>query len=485
MTPDQLKASILQLAIQGELVPQRPEEGTAEELYQQIQREKKKLTASGKLKKEKPLPPISEEEIPFDIPESWEWVRLGEVCNKLTDGSHNPPPKADTGCRVISAKNIKHGEIVFEDNDRRCDEAGFEKENPRTQITCGDVILGIIGASIGKVGLYNHSEKVIAQRSIAIISTFFDNKFLKLVLESSLYQKMFVANSNGSAQAGVYLGVLAQTVFPLPPLAEQQRIVEKIEQMLPLVEQYGEAYTALESLDARFPDDMRKSILQYAIQGKLVPQRLEEGTAEDLYQQIQKEKKKLIAAGKLKKEKPLPPISEDEIPFDIPDSWKWVRLGEIVYSRGQCVPQDKFSYIDIGSIDNKACKLSETENIIEPDKAPSRARKIVGRGDILYSTVRPYLHNMCVIDKEFSCTPIASTGFAVLTCHVGLINEYLFYYMLSPTFDEYANRSDNSKGVAYPAITEKKLLNAVVPLPPQTEQRRIAESLIQSARKIS
>ena len=167
----------------------------------------------------------------------------------------------------------------------------------------------------------------------------------------------------------------------------------------------------------------------------------------------------------------------DEVPFEIPESWEWVRLSKIVYNRGQMTPAKDFCYIDIGSIDNKNQKLSIEENIVTADKAPSRARKIVTIGDILYSTVRPYLHNMCIIDRSFSHTPIASTGFAVLTCHSGFLNEFLFYYLMSPDFDTYANNTDNAKGVAYPAINDNKLYQALIPVPPKAEQERIVKKL--------
>ena len=167
----------------------------------------------------------------------------------------------------------------------------------------------------------------------------------------------------------------------------------------------------------------------------------------------------------------------DEVPFDIPDSWEWVRLGSIVYNRGQITPSTDFCYIDIGSIDNKKQKLNPTDTVIAPDKAPSRARKLVDKGDVLYSTVRPYLHNMCIVDRDFSCIPIASTGFAVLTCHAELCNKFLFYYMMSPDFDAYANNTDNAKGVAYPAINDDRLYRALIPIPPLGEQFRIVSAI--------
>ena len=167
----------------------------------------------------------------------------------------------------------------------------------------------------------------------------------------------------------------------------------------------------------------------------------------------------------------------DEIPFEIPDSWEWVRLGSIVYNRGQMKPTSDFCYVDIGSIDNKRQRLGDTENIITPDKAPSRAKKIIDVGDIIYSTVRPYLHNMCIIDRQFSLQPIASTGFATMTCYSGLLNKYLFYYLLAPDFDNYANDTENSKGVAYPAINDDRLYKALIPLPPLSEQHRIVAKI--------
>ena len=237
---------------------------------------------------------------------------------------------------------------------------------------------------------------------------------------------------------------------------------------------------------------LRKSILQMAVQGKLVPQDPSDEPAHILLERIRAEKERLIKEKKIKKEKNPSVIYrgtdnlhyekfadgmvkriEDEIPFEIPESWAWGRLGELVYNHGQRRPSADFSYIDISSIDNQHQRLSCEENILSSEKAPSRARKIVAYGDILYSTVRPYLHNMCIIDRIFSKQPIASTGFAVLTCHDDFFNEFLFYYMMSPDFDTYVNDTDNAKGVAYPSISDTRLYHALIPIPPAREQRDI------------
>ena len=223
--------------------------------------------------------------------------------------------------------------------------------------------------------------------------------------------------------------------------------------------------------------DLKNSILQRAIEGKLVPQRKEEGTAKDLLVKIRAEKAQLIKEKKIKKTKPLPAITDDEKPFDIPDGWEWVRLDDIVYNHGQKKPNNIFCYIDIGLIDNQKHQLTNDEKVILPESAPSRARKIVKDGDILYATVRPYLHNMCIMNKKFSYEAIASTGFAVMTTYSGVFNKYLFFCLLSPEFDKYANSNKNSKGVAYPAINDTALYKACIPLPPLAEQHRIVAKL--------
>ena len=240
---------------------------------------------------------------------------------------------------------------------------------------------------------------------------------------------------------------------------------------------------------------LKNSILQMAVQGKLVLQDPNDEPASVLLERIRKEKERLVMEKKIKPEKNPSAIFRgadnlpyekrgkevrciaDEIPFEIPDSWEWARLGEITYNHGQMKPNCDFCYIDIGSIDNECQSLNKLETILHADEAPSRARKIVWHGDILYATVRPYLHNMCVVNKDFSHLPIASTGFAVLACLQGIESEYLFRYLMSPDFDQYANDNENSKGVAYPAINDSKLMNALIPVPPHNEQIRILQKL--------
>ena len=243
--PELLKKSILQEAVQGKLVAQDPSDESASALLERIRAEKERLIQEGKIKQDKHESVIyrrdnsyyekrgSEEvciddEISFEIPSNWCWCRFSAICYKLTDGSHNPPPKKTNGFRVISARNIKNGRILFTDEDRLCDQNGFNKENPRTQISKGDVILGIIGGSIGNTAIYGYDEPVIAQRSIAIFGSLINNKYMKLLLDSPLFQQQFNSKSNGTAQGGIYLGELANMLVPLPPVNEQNRILASI-----------------------------------------------------------------------------------------------------------------------------------------------------------------------------------------------------------------------------------------------------------------
>lgn len=299
-----------------------------------------------------------------------------------------------------------------------------------------------------------------------------DNHFIYYYLLSNHFRNNFKEQMTGLI-GGVSVKKLKELMLPLPHITEQKRIADKLDVIFAELDKIDEKQIRI----ATIQEKMEAKILKLAIQGKLVEQRHEEGTGEELFKLIQQEKQQLIKDGKIKKEKTLPAIEEDEIPFEIPSSWKWVRLSQITYNHGQKTPNNRFSYIDIGSIDNINHCLNRNENIIEPGNAPSRARKIVCEGDIVYSTVRPYLHNIAIIDKKFSEEPIASTGFAILSCTSGVVNKYVFRCLLSSYFDCYANMDGNAKGVMYPAISDDKLSKGLIPLPPLEEQNRIVAKI--------
>lgn len=473
MTPEQLKASILQYAIQGKLVEQRPEEGTGEELYQQIQAEKQRLIKEKKIKKEKTLAEITEGEIPFDIPDSWKWVKLGD-CTGYAQTKEKVSPKDITGDMwSLDLEDVQKdtGAILVKTkaSERKIsgDKVKFHK---------GQVLYSKLRPYLKKI-LVAPDEGICTPELVPFDTYLIDENYIAYVLRSPHIDYVINSVTYGVKMPRVGTDTMTNLLIPLPPLAEQKRIVAKIEELLPLVDRYAASYEKLEQFNAKFPEDMKKSILQYAIQGKLVEQRPEEGTAEELYQQIQTEKKRLTKEGKIKKEKPLPEIAEDEIPFDIPESWKWVRIGALTYNWGQKTPDSRFCYIDVGSVNNTSHTLNKENTVVEAKDASSRAKKIVKKGDVIFATIRPYLKNICIIDKKFPCEPIASTAFAVMHCPEGLLNKYLYYYLLSPTFMRFANARDKAKGVAYPAIGEKDFFNGIIALPPVAEQKRIVAKL--------
>ena len=289
MTPEQLKASILQRAMEGKLVRQDPNDEPASELLKRIKAEKEKLIKEGKIKRDKNETEIfrgddglhyekfqdgsiKQIEVPYEIPESWEWVSLNSISQKITDGSHNPPPNAGVGIQIISAKNIIDGKIDFSLSQRFLTKKEFLKEDSRTEIRAGDILLSIVG-SIGKVALAPENIDFTAQRSVSVIKTLFvDNTYLSLVFSSPYFQTTLIKKSSGTAQKGIYLGELKQILIPLPPINEQLKIVNKFNVLLKKHLQYNSLYLLLMSLNSAFPENLRKSILQYAMQGKLVPQ---------------------------------------------------------------------------------------------------------------------------------------------------------------------------------------------------------------------
>ena len=479
MTPEQLKSSILQYAIQGKLVEQRAEEGTAEELFAQIQEEKKRLIAEKKIKKEKPLPEITEDEKPFDIPESWIWVRLSQIWSILNgDRGKNYPAKSTlskTGIPFISAINL-NGKTVVEDENLLCLSQIQYDKLVNGKLQKNDVVVCIRG-SLGKHGVYPFDQGAIASSLVILRNYFFnicDDEFLLLYLDSPLFFSEIKKYDNGTAQPNLAAKSLEQFLIPLPPLYEQKRIVAKIEELLPLVDRYAASYEKLEQFNAKFPEDMKKSILQYAIQGKLVEQRPEEGTGEELYQQIQAEKQRLIQEKKIKKEKPLAEISEDEIPFDIPESWKWVRLGDCTgYSQTKPKISPKDITDNMWSLDLEDIQ-KESGAILT--RTIASERKITGdkvlfyKGQVLYSKLRPYLKKILVAPDNGICTP----ELVPFNTYLVYAN-YIVYVLRSPHIDYVVNSV--TYGVKMPRVGTETMVNLLIPLPPLAAQKRIVAKI--------
>ena len=482
MTPQQLKNAILQQAIQGKLVEQRAEEGTGEELYKAIQDEKQKLIQEGKLKKQKALPEITEDEIPFEIPETWKWVSVGLISNIINgDRGKNYPSKSKLttkGIPFISAVNLD-GTTVIENENLLCltneqyDKLGSGK------LEQGDIVLCIRG-SIGKHGRYPFKKGAIASSLVILRPYLIDEKlinYLMKYLDSSLFFSEIKKYDNGTAQPNLSAKNLGKFLIPLPPLAEQKRIVEKIEELLPLVERYEKAWTRLEELNKKFPLDMKKAILGQAIQGKLVEQRAEEGTSQELYKAIQDEKQKLIQEGKLKKQKALPEITEEEIPFEIPETWKWVRLGDIVnFSIGKTPPRaeaewwgndlpwvsisDMSDYGFIKSTKEKVSKKAVKEKFVKTVSKETLLMSFkltVGRTSILKIDA---VHNEAII----SIVPLVDNKYS--------FRDMLFYVL--PIISQWGESKNAIKGKT---LNTTSINNLLITLPPLAEQKRIVEKI--------
>lgn len=219
---------------------------------------------------------------------------------------------------------------------------------------------------------------------------------------------------------------------------------------------------------------LRELILELAVRGKLVPQDPNDEPASVLLERIAAEKAELVKQGKIKKQKPLPEISEEEKPFELPVGWEWVQISEIGHDWGQKTPDEDFTYIDVGSI-NKEYGIIEEPSILSAKDAPSRARKIVQKGTVIYSTIRPYLLNIAIIESVFSPEPIASTAFAIIHPYTAMNANFIYYYLRSPVFINYVESCQT--GVAYPAINDKQFFSGIIAVPPSSEQVRITKKI--------
>ena len=474
MTPQELKNSILQLAIQGKLVEQRPEEGTAQELYAQIQAEKQRLIKEGKIKKEKPLPEITEEEKSFEIPEGWMWVRFGNVVNIVSARRVHQSDWKKEGVPFYRAREIaKLASDGFVDNELFISPELYKEFSKSGVPQSGDLMVSAVG-TLGKTYVVKDKDKFYYKDASVICLENYGHilpEYLKYIMSSEMMMRQIRSNSGGTTVATLTMVRMAQYIFPLPPLAEQKRIVAKIEELLPLVDRYEQAWTKLENFNRRFPEDMKKSILQQAIQGKLVEQRPEEGTAQELYAQMQAEKQRLIKEGKLKKEKPLPEITEEEKPFEIPEGWMWVRLLSVVDIATNLVqPSDYLDYPHIApdNIEKGTGKLLAFHTV-EQDKVSS-VNHLFFTGQVLYSKIRPLLRKAVLAPFDGLCSA------DMYPLNTNINKKYLLYYLLSDGFNFQIAEAMSSR-VKMPKINQTELMKVLLPLPPLAEQERIVERL--------
>ena len=493
MTAQQLKNSILQMAVQGKLVPQDPNDEPASVLLQRIKAEKQELIKAGKIKKDKKSSEIFRgathnlpyayceqigkeirdisDEIPFEIPESWEWVRLGSIC-QLVDGEKLVGIQYNNlDARYMRGK----GESKVLDNGKYVDK--------------GTRLILVDGENSGEVFIAPENGYMGSTFKILWITP---SLFASYILHFIEIHRMKLKNSKkGAAIPHLNKDLFFDLLLPLPPLAEQHRIVAKIEELLPYIERYGKAEEHLTALNTTFPEALKKSILQEAVQGKLVPQNPDDEPASVLLERIRAEKQALVKAGKIKKDKhesviitrdkiPYEIIDgkerciADEVPFEIPDSWEWVRLGIIsTYNQTKKKINAKDADISIWGLDlediEKGGRLLVKKTVGE--------RKAVGdktvftKGDILYSKLRPYLLKILVAPDSGICTP----EIVPFTVYGGISAEYIVNFLKSPYVDGLVN--GETYGIKMPRAGTDTMISLLVPLPPLSEQHRIVAKI--------
>lgn len=473
MTPEQLKASILQYAIQGKLAEQRPEEGTGEELYQQIQAEKQRLIKEKKIKKEKTLAEITEGEIPFDIPDSWKWVKLGD-CTGYAQTKEKVSPKDITGDMwSLDLEDVQKdtGAILVKTkaSERKIsgDKVKFHK---------GQVLYSKLRPYLKKI-LVAPDGGICTPELVPFDTYLIDENYIAYVLRSPHIDYVINSVTYGVKMPRVGTDTMTNLLIPLPPLAEQKRIVAKIEELLPYVDRYATAYEKLDQFNAKFPNDMKKSILEYAIQGKLVEQRAEEGTGEELYRQIQAEKQQLIKEGKIKKEKPLPEIVEDEIPFDIPESWKWVRLSEIISVLGDGIhgtpvfdEMGDYYFVNGNNLAKGHIVFKADTKKVSFDEY-EKHKKPLDENTILIS-INGTIGNYAFYAGEPIILGKSACYFSVLT---GVDKEYVRHLINTKFFMDYAVKEATQTTIKNVSLKAMRMLP--VPLPPLAEQKRIVAKL--------
>ena len=477
MNAKQLKNSLLQHAIQGRLVPQDPDDEPADVLLQRIRAEKEQLIKEGKIKKQKSLPPITEEEKPFAIPDSWQWVRLGEIgywTAGATPARTNKDFYEDGSIPWLKTGDLTDGYI--ENIPENITELALKKCSV-VLLPADSVLIAMYGATIGKVGILKFPATTNQACCGCIAPESIYNKwiFYYLLSQKTNFQK----RGEGGAQPNISKEKIIITLMPLPPLAEQQRIVARLEELLPDVEAYGTAQERLTAMESSFPQQLRKSLLQEAIQGRLVPQNPADETADVLLQRIRAEKEQLIKEGKIKKQKPLPPITEEEKPFTIPDSWQWVRLGDLAarinygFTASASMHGDiKFLRItDINIKTNAVNWNSVPFCTIDKNKINSY---LLLPNDILIARTGGTIGKFYIVDKKIPKSVFASYLIRIYLIK-NITTKYIGIFLSSPAY--WSQIIDSSMGTGQPNVNSIALASLKLPFPPLAEQQRIVARL--------
>ena len=451
-----LKSKILDMAVRGKLTEQRPEEGSAEELLARIREEKQRLIAEGKMKKEKPLPEITEDEIPFDIPAGWKWVRLGEICDYGKCENANPS-QLQPDSWILDLEDIEKGTArilrfyTFSQRNSQSTKHIFKK---------GDVLYSKLRPYLNKVVIAPQDGFCTSEILPLDFQGAYYNPFAQKLLMSPYFLSTVNMLTYGVKMPRLGKDDAVQILLPLPPLAEQKRIVEKIEAIFKQADIIEENRLALKTAVRH----TKSRVLDLAVRGKLTEQRPEEGSAEELLERIREEKQRLIAEGKLKKEKPLPEITEEEKPFNIPASWEWCRLEVVI--------EDLFAGGDRPAV-YSPIKSSETP-------IPIYANGVFQKGLYGFTDKPTVVHHAITVSARgtigFTCIReepfVPIVRLITLIPKVELINIRYFKIVLDVLLNIV-------EGSSIPQLTLPMIKTFVLPLPPFAEQKRIVEKIEQ------
>ena len=475
-----LRQKLIDMALRGLLVEQRPEDGNAIDLLEQIRAEKSALIKAGKIKKEKPLPEIKEEEKPFAIPANWCWVRLGEIGYTNIGLTYSPNDIAKDGTIVLRSGNIQNGKIDYTDVVR------VDVNIPDTKVCrIGDILICARNGSkrlVGKTALID-KEGLSFGAFMAIFRSRYNSYVINL-LRSSYFRYSVLGGTSTSTTTVNQLtqDMIKNVLVPLPPLAEQKRIVAALESCLQLVDTIAKDSADLDKA-LKF---LRQKVLDMAVRGQLVEQRPEDGNATDLLEQIRAEKAALIKAGKIKKEKPLSEIKEEEKPFAIPANWRWVRLGEIYKlingDRGKNYPAksslhtEGIPFISAVNLDGRTVVRDEKLLCVSKEQYSRLGSGKLRLGDVV----------LCIrgsLGKHgrypFNIGAIASSLVILrsISSYGETFSRYLMEYLDTSLFYSEIDKYDN--GTAQPNLAADSVKKLLIPLPPLAEQKRIVAKLEQ------
>lgn len=468
-----MRAKILDLAIQGKLTDQREEDGNARDLLKEIQAEKEKLIKEKKIKKGKPLPEITEEEKPFEIPENWEWVRLGDIAQAVNgDRGKNYPKREEYVASGIAWINAGH---ITDDGYLNADKMNYITQNKYDSLRSGKIqrndLLFCLRGSFGKVArIEPFCEGAIAS-SLAIIRLFNTalREYLFIYLKSPQAANELNKYANGTAQPNLAAKDVLKYLIPLPPLAEQHRIADKVSKLFAQLDAIDKAYEEYRELQ----QTMKAKLLDLAVQGKLTDQRAEDGNARDLLKEIQAEKEKLIKEKKIKKEKPLPEITEEEKPFDIPENWMWVRLGEMILNHIGGGTPDKSNeaywngdipWMSVKDVHQDSMYADRTIDSITPAGLENSSSNLIEANRLI--VVMRMAVGRAVINK----LPVAiNQDLRALFFRDNVTQEYILRIFKILKFE--------TSGMTVKGIKLWVLLNTPIPLPPLAEQKRIVAKL--------